>query len=219
MTAVGHKRKSSLRAFDVRFAPVRGHQSGHALRSALCHERTSAGHVMTSSGEYPRARGLGYSWFCAFEAFKACQSVTVAKSFICAVSVYRSISRSIASRSMCERSSNLSSTSSTRARVPTSIRKKRLSENLDPDVICRLLDFLGIAVLFTQMRSPYKKGRQVGGLPQHLSLLVQANDTLRRDCLKAKPSPAKPSSIMAHVEGSGTPDVMPTLVNTNCTSL
>jgi hypothetical protein len=25
---------------------------------------------------------LGYSWFCAFEAFKACQSVTVAKSFI-----------------------------------------------------------------------------------------------------------------------------------------
>jgi hypothetical protein len=42
MSVVGHKRKSSLRAFDVRFAPVRGHQSGHALRSALCHKQTHA---------------------------------------------------------------------------------------------------------------------------------------------------------------------------------
>ena len=31
-------------------------------------------------------------------------------------------------------------------------------------------------------------------------MLVQANDTLHRDCLKAKPRPAKPSSIIAHVE-------------------
>jgi hypothetical protein len=37
-------------------------------------------------------------------------------------------------------------------------------------------------------------------------LLVHATGTLRRDCLNAKPRPAKPSSIMAHVEGSGTPD-------------
>jgi hypothetical protein len=33
----------------------------------------------------------------------------------------------------------------------------------------------------------------------------QASDTLRRDCRNAKPRPAKPRSIMAQVEGSGTP--------------
>jgi hypothetical protein len=35
-------------------------------------------------------------------------------------------------------------------------------------------------------------------------LLVQAIDTLRRDCLKAKPRPAKPSIIITQVDGSGT---------------
>jgi hypothetical protein len=35
-------------------------------------------------------------------------------------------------------------------------------------------------------------------------MLVQANDTLRRDCRNAKAKPANPISIIAQVEGSGT---------------
>ena len=70
----------------------------------------------------------------------------------------RSISRSIASRSICERSSNLSSTSSMRASVPTSTLIKRLSEYLAVDTFCCLLsldrlDFLCIAT-FIQTPSP-----------------------------------------------------------------
>ena len=34
--------------------------------------------------------------------------------------------------------------------------------------------------------------------------VIQANDTLRRDRRNAKPRPAKPISIIAQVEGSGT---------------
>ena len=49
MSEMGHKRKSSLRAFDVRFAPVRGHQSGHALTSALCHVWTAPSWQVLSS--------------------------------------------------------------------------------------------------------------------------------------------------------------------------
>jgi hypothetical protein len=56
----------------------------------------------------------------------------------------------MASRSICERSSNLSSTLSARASVPTSTRKKRASEYLGVGAVCRLLDVLGIAVRFTQ---------------------------------------------------------------------
>src|SRR4029077_1656994 len=124
----------------------------------------------------------------------------------------------MASRSICERSSNLSSTSSMRASVPRSTLIKRLSEYLDVSAIRCLVDLLGIAVRFTQTPSPHQKGRHLGGLPKLLSLSVYANDTLRRDCRNAKPSPAKPSNIMAHVEISGTPDVTATLVNTNVSS-
>jgi hypothetical protein len=34
--------------------------------------------------------------------------------------------------------------------------------------------------------------------------LVQANDTLRRDCRNAKPRPTNPISIIAQIEGFGT---------------
>jgi hypothetical protein len=44
----------------------------------------------------------------------------------------------------------------------------------------------------------------MGGLFLSQCLLVQASDTLRRDCRNAKPRPANPSSIIAQVEGSGT---------------
>jgi hypothetical protein len=44
-------------------------------------------------------------------------------------------------------------------------------------------------------------------------LLVQANDTLRLDRRNAKPRPAKPSSIIAQVDGSGTA-LAPLLVST-----
>src|SRR5690348_12874690 len=43
----------------------------------------------------------------------------------------------------------------------------------------------------------------MGGLFLSRCLLVQANDTLRRE--NAKPRPANPSSIIVQVEGSGTP--------------
>src|SRR5262249_3438891 len=40
-------------------------------------------------------------------------------------------------------------------------------------------------------------------------LLIQANDTVRRDRRTAKARPANPSSIIAQVEGSGTADKAP----------
>jgi hypothetical protein len=39
----------------------------------------------------------------------------------------------------------------------------------------------------------------------HVGFIDQANDTLRRDRRNAKPSPANPISIIAQVDGSGTP--------------
>ena len=45
---------------------------------------------------------------------------------------------------------------------------------------------------------------ETSGLSLFQCLLVQAIGTLWRDCLNAKPSPAKPSNIIAQVEGSGT---------------
>src|SRR5262249_3587538 len=53
-----------------------------------------------------------------------------------------------------------------------STRKKRLSEYLDPDVICRLPNFLGI---FTQTPIPNTKGRQVGGLC-NASIIVSSGE-------------------------------------------
>jgi hypothetical protein len=75
--------------------------------------------------------------------------------------IYRAVgaharSQSIASRSICERSSNLCSTLSTRASVPRSTLIKRLSEYLDVGAI-RCLAFLGIAVFLTQAPSPNRK--------------------------------------------------------------
>jgi hypothetical protein len=65
-----------------------------------------------------------------------------------------------------------------------------------------LLDFLGIAIFHSDAKSINKRP-PLGGLSQLLSLFAHANDTLRRDCRNAKASPAKPISIIAHVEGSG----------------
>src|SRR6516225_2928098 len=54
--------------------------------------------------------------------------------------------------------------------------------------------------------SEKKKTAESGSLFLSRCLLFQANDTLRRDCRNAKPRPAKPISIIAHVLGSGTDD-------------
>ena len=70
-----------------------------------------------------------------------------------------------------------------RVSVPPSSLTKKLSEYLDVDAICRLLDFLGITVLFNQTTpSPAQKRPPSGGPSRRFyPLLVQANDTLRRD--------------------------------------
>jgi hypothetical protein len=62
-----------------------------------------------------------------------------------------------------------------------------------------------------------RKAAKLAAFPKFNSSFLQANDALRRDCRNAKPRPAKPSSIIAQVEGSGTP---PTVIefSGNCSS-
>jgi hypothetical protein len=49
---------------------------------------------------------------------------------------------------------------------PTFSRKKVVSEYLDIDAICWLLDFLGISVLFTQTPKSKHERPPLGGLPK-----------------------------------------------------
>jgi len=57
-----------------------------------------------------------------------------------------------------------------------------------------------------QNRARYRSRSRSGSFAMLAAteLAVQATDNLRRDCRNAKPRPANPSSIIAHVEGSGT---------------
>jgi hypothetical protein len=68
----------------------------------------------------------------------------------------------------------------------------------DPGPVCSIGGF-SFHVVITK-----EKAAKTGGLfLQHVLLFFHANVSLRRDCRKATPRPAKPSSIIAQVIGWG----------------
>jgi len=96
-------------------------------------------------------------------------------------------------------------------RLATAIKSRLASREADNQVSHRNPLFLLTMVTKSCFAEPdretvavIKEDRRGGGLSLSRCLLVQASDTLLRGCRNAKPRPAKPSNIIAHVDVSGT---------------